>query len=574
MAAATGSVDGYLTSTDWNTFNNKSNTTGTVTSVSGTGTVNGISLSGTVTSSGNLTLGGTLSNVSLSTQVTGTLPIANGGTGETTRQAAMDALAGAVTSGQYLRGNGTDVVMSAIQAADVPTLNQNTTGTAANVTGTVAIANGGTGQTTANAAYNALSPMTTTGDITYEATGGIATRLPIGTAGQVLTVTSGIPAWATAGGGGGLSWQSVQTSSFTATSNRGYPVNTTSAPITATLPASPTAGDILTFVDYAGTWQTNLFVIAPNGQNFLGTTGSRTLNQTREGISIVYVDSTQGWLPFSGFNAITPIGEISVEYLAVAGGGGGGGEYGAAGGGAGGLLTSTITNITLGTSYTVTVGAGGAGSSSGSNKGSTGSNSVFSSVTASGGGGGGSYLTTAGANGGSGGGGTTNAAGGTGTSGQGNAGGTGSTISSAPNGAGGGGASAAGGSSVLNGAAGAGGAGSASSITGTSVTRAGGGGGANDARFGSSVGAGGAGGGGAGSLTNGVAGTANTGGGGGGAGNLSNIGGAGGSGVVILKYADSFTVANSGGGLTFSTASAGGFKVTTFTAGTGNITFN
>jgi hypothetical protein len=60
----------------------------------------------------------------------------------------MDALAGAVTSGQYLRGDGTDVVMSAIQAADVPTLNQNTTGTAANVTGVVAVANGGTGTAT------------------------------------------------------------------------------------------------------------------------------------------------------------------------------------------------------------------------------------------------------------------------------------------------------------------------------------------------------------------------------------------------------------------------------------------
>ena len=57
---------------------------GTVTSVGGTGTVNGISLSGTVTTSGNLTLGGTLSGVSLATQVTGTLPVANGGTGATT----------------------------------------------------------------------------------------------------------------------------------------------------------------------------------------------------------------------------------------------------------------------------------------------------------------------------------------------------------------------------------------------------------------------------------------------------------------------------------------------------------
>ena len=82
------------------------------------------------------------------TDVTGTLAIANGGTGETTRQAAMDALAGAVTSGSYLRGNGTDVVMSAIQAADVPTLNQNTTGTAAGLSATLAVGSGGTGQTT------------------------------------------------------------------------------------------------------------------------------------------------------------------------------------------------------------------------------------------------------------------------------------------------------------------------------------------------------------------------------------------------------------------------------------------
>ena len=87
---------------------------GTVTSVAGTGTVNGISLSGTVTSSGNLTLGGTLSNVSLSTQVTGTLPIANGGTGQTTQTAAFDALSPLTTKGDLVVHNGTNDVRLAV----------------------------------------------------------------------------------------------------------------------------------------------------------------------------------------------------------------------------------------------------------------------------------------------------------------------------------------------------------------------------------------------------------------------------------------------------------------------------
>ena len=85
---------------------------------------------------------GTASNV------TGIVAVANGGSGQATAQLAMNTFAGAVTSGSYLRGNGTNVVMDTIQVADVPTLNQNTTGTAANVTGIVAVANGGTGTAT------------------------------------------------------------------------------------------------------------------------------------------------------------------------------------------------------------------------------------------------------------------------------------------------------------------------------------------------------------------------------------------------------------------------------------------
>lgn len=98
-------------------------------------------LSGTVPT-WNQNTTGTASNV------TGTVALANGGSGQTTAQTAMNAFAGAITSGSYLRGNGTNVVMTTIQAADVPTLNQNTTGTASNVTGIVAVANGGTGTAT------------------------------------------------------------------------------------------------------------------------------------------------------------------------------------------------------------------------------------------------------------------------------------------------------------------------------------------------------------------------------------------------------------------------------------------
>lgn len=88
---------------------------------------------------GGVQLAGDLGGTAASPQVTGThlgtpLPLAQGGTGQATQQAALDALAGAVTSGQFLRGNGTHVALGAIQAGDVPTLNQSTTGNAATAT--------------------------------------------------------------------------------------------------------------------------------------------------------------------------------------------------------------------------------------------------------------------------------------------------------------------------------------------------------------------------------------------------------------------------------------------------------
>jgi hypothetical protein len=129
---------------------------GTVTSVGGTGTVNGISLSGTVTSSGNLTLGGTLSGVDLTTQVTGTLPIANGGTGQTTANTAFNALAPSQTSnsGKYLTTDGTNTSWATVAGGGGVSAS-NDTSTSTNLYPLFAAATSGTLTTiyTSNAQY-------------------------------------------------------------------------------------------------------------------------------------------------------------------------------------------------------------------------------------------------------------------------------------------------------------------------------------------------------------------------------------------------------------------------------------
>jgi hypothetical protein len=134
---------------------------GTVTSVGGTGTVNGISLSGTVTSSGNLTLGGALTGVSLTTQVTGTLPVANGGTGQTT-----------YTNGQLLIGNTTGNTLTKAN------LTAGTGISITNGTGTISIAATNNGTVTSVASGTGLTggPITSTGTLSV-ATNGISNTL-------------------------------------------------------------------------------------------------------------------------------------------------------------------------------------------------------------------------------------------------------------------------------------------------------------------------------------------------------------------------------------------------------------
>jgi hypothetical protein len=103
--------------------------TGTVTSVSGTGTVNGISLSGTVTSSGNITLGGALTNVDLTSQVTGTLPVANGGTGITSLGTGVATFLGTPSSANLAAAVTDETGSGLLVFATSPTLTTPVLGT-------------------------------------------------------------------------------------------------------------------------------------------------------------------------------------------------------------------------------------------------------------------------------------------------------------------------------------------------------------------------------------------------------------------------------------------------------------
>ena len=397
-----------------------------------------------------------------------------------------------------------------------------------------------------------------------------------------------------------VNWQTtVKTTGFTATAGEGYFCNTTSGAFTVTLPASPSAGDLVGIKDYANTADTNNITIGRNGSNIEGVANNFVISVEGGSITLIYVDATKGWLSTAAAKAsditveplfttatggtITTSGDYkihtftgpgtfcvsqignsptnpaggpnTVSYMVVAGGGGQSnpGHYNG-GGGAGGfregrdiapsytaspLVASGLTISA--TSFPITVGAGG---------GATGGNSIFSTITSTGGGGGGSPSLGGGTAGGSGGGGSTftpastrpGAAGNTPpvSPPQGNPGGIGK-LSSPPGTAGsggGGGATAAGGDSNTSTpiTAGNGGAGATTSISASPTTYAGGGGGA--AYLSGAGGSGGSGGGGnGGQYPNNPASTNGTANtGGGGGGDAGFTGPTGGSGIVIIRY--------------------------------------
>jgi hypothetical protein len=413
------------------------------------------------------------------------------------------------------------------------------------------------------------------------------TGLQLGDSGDTITIPSGatIDNQGTAtnfGATGSASWvTTVKTSTFTAVAGEGYFVNTTGGAVTVNLPAG-TAGDVVAIKDYANTFDTNAVTLVQNGSDKIGgDTANKRLTTEGIAVTLVFVDSTKGWLVTDDGQQDSVKGlTYSASFLVVAGGGGGGFDRGGGGGaggyraafgseasGGGGSAESPLT-LEVGTVYTVTVGDGGVGGSSGSEKGTTGNDSSISgagitTITSLGGGGAGAGFPAErdGLVGGSGGGDgyNTGAPGAAGTANQGYAGGA---YGSGTTAAGGGGAGGVGvGTSPYGG-----GTGVASTITGSSVTRGGGGGGHDGS---SSAPPGGSGGGGAGGQdggANGQAGTANTGGGGGGGkGSPSPYnGGDGGKGVVIISIPDA----------NYSGTTTGSPTVATGVSGQTVITFN
>ena len=119
--------------------------------------------------------------------------------------------------------------------------------------------------------------------------------ITMGTTGQVLTTDGTTASFGDISGG--ASWQAVITADpANAVAGNGYFCNTTGGAFTVTLPTAATIGDFISFIDYAGTFDTNNLTIGRNGHNIQGAAADLTVATERAGFTLVYVDATQGWL--------------------------------------------------------------------------------------------------------------------------------------------------------------------------------------------------------------------------------------------------------------------------------------
>lgn len=311
--------NGYLSSTDWNTFNGKQASGSYITALTGDVTASG-------PGSAAATAAATQNNITSIPNL---------------------ATVGTVTSGTW----------SAT---------------------TIALNKGGTGQTTKAAAFDALQPMTTGGDIIYGGASGTGTRLANGTSGQVLqsSGTTVAPTWAT------LTAPTQQ--KFTATgTTTGYwfTVTSANATVAATYTNNTNTFTVLTTISSG----TRLFCSGASAPQSSGT----LTKATGTGDSTITFSAA---VPLATYT--TPAGCKAISIKGVGGGGGGGGMATAAtsgGGGGGGGAGSTFTKFIASPagSYFYSVGAGGAGGSSGANDGIAGVLTSFNTTVLAGGGAGG-----------------------------------------------------------------------------------------------------------------------------------------------------------------------------------------
>jgi hypothetical protein len=199
--------------------------------------------------------------------------------------------------------NGTDFVKVASSAIS-------------NLTGTLPVANGGTGLTAGTSggvlAYTATGTLASSAALTQYGVvyGGGAGVVPAatanGTTGQVLTATtSGAPSWA-APAAGGISYTPVKTTNYTAANNDGVLTNTTGGAFTVTLPTSPSVGNQIIVADSFGTWGTNNLTIDPTALiKIAGQTAGTTLicNINSVAVTLVYTGATYGWDIFAQIGA-------------------------------------------------------------------------------------------------------------------------------------------------------------------------------------------------------------------------------------------------------------------------------
>jgi hypothetical protein len=242
--------------------------------------------SGAFAGSSNLTFNGTTLGIQTATALNLTV------TSLTVTNATTTSLAFTTATGGTATLTTANITTANVTTANVTSLVYvNATGTTGNIANVNVITNGTLKlYNTANTFYTGLkvaAAAATTATFTLPSTDG--------TANQVMkTDGSGNLSFATVSGG--AAWQAVQSTSFSATVKYGYFVNTTSVAITCTLPASPTIGDFISFIDYNGTFQTNNFTVSRNGNPIQGSATDLTVATQRAGFTLVYVDSTQGWL--------------------------------------------------------------------------------------------------------------------------------------------------------------------------------------------------------------------------------------------------------------------------------------